>query len=213
MSKEFKFTNLPKEFIDKVKALKDEFSLINSAPAQAATVVTPPAAAFGEGELEDGSKVKWEGETLAAGIPLMIVDPANPEGFLPAADGEYKMKDGTVLKVTEGKITEVIPAAPVTPPAPEAQTAIPAVVAQMAKVESELKEVKENFSKVSKEKESLEAAFSKKIEDQNKVIAGVLELFNEMVKQPISEPVVTPTVTPSKSKSQRMIERMQNPNN
>lgn len=203
-----KFNNIPNELKDKFKSLLQEFNLMPAAVTPAPVVTPNPApAVFGEGQLEDGSKVKWEGDMLAVGVPVLVVDPANPEGYLPIPDGEYKMVDGTSFKTEAGKVTELTPVevvAPVVPPAPEMQVA-------MTKVEAELKEVKENFSKVNQEKSEL----AKQIETANantetlrKQVAEIFSLVGQMIDLPSETPIQTPASNPSNlTKKEKLLQK------
>lgn len=69
----------------------------HAAPAAAeATAAEAPAAV--EHELEDGTKVSVEGDMVS----VVAADGTKT----PAPDGDHKAKDGTVIKVKDGKLVK-----------------------------------------------------------------------------------------------------------
>jgi hypothetical protein len=60
---------------------------------------------FAEVKTADGNTLFIDGESAAAGVPVMITDAEGAKS--PAPDGEYKLEDGTVIAVKEGMITAV----------------------------------------------------------------------------------------------------------
>ncbi|MFS4469114.1 XkdF-like putative serine protease domain-containing protein [Maribacter sp. 2210JD10-5] len=58
-------------------------------------------------ELEDGTQIEYEGETLEEGTAIMIVSEDGEKS--PAPDGEHTLKDGTKVSTEEGKVTEIKP--------------------------------------------------------------------------------------------------------
>lgn len=199
----FDFSKITNEQIEKLKALCVEFNLI-PAPAVAPVVATAtpaPVQKFGEGTLKDGTVIKWEGDApLAVGTPILVIDPANPEAFLPAPEGEHELADGTKLVIKEGKVDSLTPAVVTETPA------TPDMSAQVAQMSAELAEVKEKFESVSKEKETLTSELAtskseiesvkKSLEDTNSKLKETLEMFSKVMEAPVEPPVETPQNKP-----------------
>ena len=59
---------------------------------------------FVEAVLQDGTKIKVEGEELLEGLPVFVV---TEEGDVPAPDGQHTLEDGTVVETLEGLIVSV----------------------------------------------------------------------------------------------------------
>lgn len=57
--------------------------------------------------LQDGTKVRVDGETLEVGAAVFVVAEDGTEQ--PAPDGEHVLEDGTTIVVIEGKISEIRP--------------------------------------------------------------------------------------------------------
>jgi regulator of replication initiation timing len=198
----FDFSKLSKEQGEKIKALLVEFNVI---PAPVTPVVTPTTTPevkkFGEAKLKDGTVIKWEGDSaLAVGASLLVIDPANPEGFLPIPNSPeegYMLEDGTIFKVEDGKVTELTPAvAPVVEPV---EQSAPAVVAQVAQMQSQLDEVNSKFSSVTKEKETLNTELETLKAEFAKVkttLSETVEMFKTAMETPATEPAETPTYKP-----------------
>lgn len=195
--KEFKFSGITEDFKNAFKALLKEF---NVTPAPVTPAVTPAATAaplvkFGEAETKDGTKIRWEGDMpLMVGSAITVIDPANPEGFLPAPVGELELKDGTKLTIEKGLVSVLVP---VTPPAVTPPPAMPDMAAQMAEVKAEFAI---QFAAVTKEKTDLETKLNAEIEFNKKQIEGltktvkdVFELFAKAMDLPTAEPIEVPT--------------------
>lgn len=198
------FSKATKEQLEKLKALCVEFNLIPATQVPANQTPAPPVKKFGEAKTKDGTVIKWEGETpLAVGATLLVIDPANPEGFLPMPNTPEEgtmLEDGATIKVVDGKVTELIPAAaPVTPD--------PA----MAQIQKQFNEVSEKFNSVSKEKETLEnelkslketveaskvefEAVKKAHDETTAKLKETLELFAKAMETPASNPVEEPFI-------------------
>lgn len=196
-----KFIGITDELKDKFKALLKEFNVVPVTPTPVTPAQPAPVAKFGEAKLKDGTVIKWEGEQpLSAGLALLIIDPNNPEGFLPAPDGEHELEDGTVVVVEGGLVKEVkAVAAPEVPMSAE-------VVAQFA-------EITEKFNAVSKEKSELEATLKSEIEANKKAVETltntVKEMFNllgEAMDVPTANPVEVPQ-TSKGTKKERLLEK------
>lgn len=194
---EIKFKGEIGKFKEGISNLIKEFNVVfapvTATPTTAVTTPATPVAKFGEATAKDGTVIKWEGETaLAVGTPLMVIDPANPNGFLPMPDGEVELADGTKLTVKEGKVEVLVPVevAPATPAAPD-------MTAQVAQMSAEIKAVKENFSK---EKTELETKHNAEIENMKKqmdavakIVSEGFKMFSEALDVPTADPVQTPT--------------------
>jgi hypothetical protein len=202
MSKEFKFSNISDEFKASFKALLSQFNVAPVVTPTPSPVAPVTVAKFGEAELEDGTIIKWEGEApLAVGTPLMVIDPSNPEGFLPAPDGEHKGKDGSVIVVASGIVTEYTPAEVV---APIEAPVEPGMTAQIATLREELEALKSKFSvevkpteteiKLASEIETLKSELA----NSNKTVKEMFELFGAAMDTPSANPVETPSKPLSK---------------
>jgi len=190
-----KFNGITDELRASFKDLLNKFNVTPVvAPVVAQNPVTQtPTEKFGEAKLKDGTVIKWEGEQpLTAGLALLVIDTANPEGFIPVPDGEHELEDGTIVITESGLVKEVKAVAPVVEEAP----VTPEMIAQMSK---ELSEVKEQFSSVSKEKTDLEAKFNSEIkalkdsiEASNKIVKDMFEIFGKAIEAPSANPVEAP---------------------
>lgn len=197
-----KFIGVTEELKGRFKALLQEFNVMPVAPiANVAPVVTPTPEAkkFGEATLKDGTVVKWEGEQLVSGVPLLVIDPNSPEGFLPAPDGNHEMQDGTVIVVEGGLVKEVKAVAPVAPEV--APVVTPDMTAQ--------------FSKIEKDKEALEVKFNAEIEslkksneELTKFIKGFTAMFSEAMDTPMADPIETPANAKPMSKADKMLSKI-----
>lgn len=200
----FDFSKITNEQVEKLKALCVEFNLMPAPVAQNPAPVANPAPVqkFGEGTLKDGTVIKWEGDApLAVGTSLLVIDPANPEAFLPAPEGEHELADGTKFTIKDGKVESITPvvAEVVAPVQPD-------MSAQVAKMSEQLKEVSEKFEAVSKEKETLNVELSaskteiesvkKSLEETNAKLKETLEMFSKVLEAPASEPIETPANKP-----------------
>jgi hypothetical protein len=198
----FDFSKITNEQVEKLKALCVEFNLMPAPVVQAPIAQTPATEKkFGEGTLKDGTVIKWEGDApLAVGTSLLVIDPANPEAFLPAPEGEHELADGTKFTIKDGKIEAITPVEVVAPPA------TPDMSAQVAQMSEQLKEVSEKFEAVSKEKETLNVELSaskteiesvkKSLEETNAKLKETLEMFSKVLEAPASEPIETPANKP-----------------
>ena len=192
---EIKFKGEIGKFKEGISNLIKEFNVVFApvpTPVAPATPATP-VAKFGEATTKDNTVIKWEGDApLAVGTHVMVIDPTNPNGFLPMPDGEVELMDGTKLTVKEGKVEVLTPIAqaPATP-------AMPDMTAQVAQMKAEIETVKENFSK---EKSELETKHNAEIENMKKQMDAVtkivkegFEMFASALDVPTAEPVTTPT--------------------
>ena len=119
--------------------------------------------------------LRYMGDTPQAGMPVTIV---TPEGELPAPSGDYIAEDGSTIKVTDGVIMEIAPAAPVTDPNAQAAATPPATVenqsnpanaTQPAKMEP--KAIIESIVKEQRFKEVVIEAMKETIDAKDKELA------------------------------------------
>jgi NTP pyrophosphatase (non-canonical NTP hydrolase) len=180
-----KFIGITDELKGKFKALLAEFNVIPQpvTPTPTPTMTTPePVKKFGEVKTKDGAIIKWDGDApYAVGTVLMVIDPANPEGFLPAPDGEVVLEDGTTLVIEGGAIKEIKPAAPAAPEVPAA----PDMSKQFA-------EVTEAFAAFKKEKEDSEKALKDEIAKLTNSVKQMFSLLGEAMETPTANPEEQP---------------------
>jgi hypothetical protein len=199
-------TEINKLFTPEQKAsfqsLLKKFNLGAAPIANPLTPVAPavaPAApvSLQESPLEDGTVLKYDTPTLAAGSVVTVV---GPEGELPAPTGELKLKDGTVITVVnqEGKsvVETVTPGAmPMEPAAPVMQVQAP-IAPQLAAMQSEFEQ---KFTAVNKEKEELKKelaqskeVFTSQVNDLKKDVGAFMEMFAPFLDIPSAEPIEVP---------------------
>lgn len=204
-NKDFKFKNLPQAFIDGFLALKKEFNIQSSIPATPTPAPVTPAPTFTEATLEDGTKIKYEGE-LKVGTPISVV---TEQGEIAAPNGTFKLTDGTEITVVDGKVSEVkMPeTAPATPAAPAVNPAMEAQIAQMAE---QIASLTDKFNALSEINAKFESQ-TKQIEDAKKQTIQVFELVGKLMDLPSAEPIETPASTPKTlSKKERLLEKFKN---
>lgn len=195
---EIKFKGEIGKFKEGISNLIKEFNVV-FAPINPVAPTTPvtPVAKFGEATTKDNTVIKWEGEMpLAVGTPLMVIDPANPNGFLPMPDGEVELADGTKLTVKEGKVEVLVPVevAPVVP--------TPDMTAQVAQMSAEIEAVKANFSKEKSELESKHNAeievLKKQMDSVAKIVSEGFSMFASALDVPTADPIETPATSNKK---------------
>jgi hypothetical protein len=193
----FTFKGVTKEFIAEVKSAMERFN-VTPAPVNPAPIQNPAPVTMGEATLKDGTVIKWDGDLpYSVGTPLMVIDPQNPTGFLPAPDGEMELQDGTILVVEGGSVKEIKAVAP--------PTVAPDMTAQLA-------EVTKQFST---EKAELEAKLNAEIEANKKAIEGlsksvseVFALFVKAMELPTDEPIEKPKKVTASDRKERMLEKL-----
>jgi hypothetical protein len=118
---------------------------------------------FLEAVLEDGTKIKIEGDVLQAGAKVVVVQ---DDSEIPAPDGEHILNDGTKLKTKDGLIEVVMevagesPEAPETPEAPELEVEVP-LAPSLAMEKEVLEMVKDFVSKIGQKMSEMESQMSK----------------------------------------------------
>lgn len=149
---------------------------------------TPAPVKMGETTLQDGTVVKYTGDTLAVGSDITLV---TPQGEIPAPDGELVLADGTNVTVVSGKATEV--------EAASAETTEPEM--------SEDKKVSERITKIVEKFEASEKALEAKFKAQEiqienlklklaKVAGSVIkntEMLIEFGATPTADAIETPS--------------------
>ena len=202
--KKFTFIGVTDELKASFKDLLTKFNVTPTpvAPAPVVAATPAPVAKFGEGKLKDGTVVKWDGEAaLAVGTPVMVIDPANPEGFLPAPDGSLEFEDGSVAVIVAGIVTEYTPAEIVAPVVPPVE---PGMTAQISQLREDLEALKLKFStpdnsvevKLQAEIETLKTA----LDNSNKTVKEMFELFGKAMDTPTADPIEAPKVLSKKDK-------------
>ena len=122
-----------------VAEIKDPEAEVDSNPV--ALPVLPVPAGM-ETITTDKGELTYNGE-LAIGTEVFVVD-ENGES-IPAEDGDYKV-DGKVIKVVDGKVSEIVEDAPVAEPASEPLSES----AEIAELKAQIKELKAKIEEMSK---------------------------------------------------------------
>lgn len=133
---------------------------------------------FEKVSLKDGSELNYEGN-LEVGTPVMVMDAEGKPS--PAPDGSYETNDGTVIKVAEGKVSEIVAAAP---PAPAVD--MESVNASFAKLEARLSAQEKTIKDIKKENISLK----KELETSNEDLSTISLAFEKVIKMPVVASVV-----------------------
>lgn len=117
---------------------------------------------FLEAVLEDGTKIKIEGDVLQAGAKVVVVQ---DDSEIPAPDGEHILNDGTKLTTKDGLIEMVMevagesPEAPEAPEAPELEVEVP-LAPSLAMEKEVLEMVKDFVSKIGQKMSEMESQMS-----------------------------------------------------
>ena len=122
-----------------VAEIKDPEAEVDSNPV---AVPVRPVPAGMETITTDKGELTYNGE-LAVGTEVFVVD-ENGES-IPAEDGDYKV-DGKVIKVVDGKVSEIAEDAPIAEPASEPV----AESAEIAELKAQIKELKAKIEEMSK---------------------------------------------------------------
>ena len=122
-----------------VAEIKDPEAEVDSNPV---AVPVRPVPAGMETITTDKGELTYNGE-LAVGTEVFVVD-ENGES-IPAEDGDYKV-DGKVIKVADGKVSEIVEDAPVAEPVSEPV----AESAEIAELKAQIKELKAKIEEMSK---------------------------------------------------------------
>lgn len=124
-----------------VAEIKDPEAEVDSNPV-ALPVLPAPAGEQMETITTDKGEISYNGE-LAVGTEVFVVG-ENGES-IPAEDGDYKV-DGKVIKVVDGKVSEIVEDASVAEPASEPV----AESAEIAELKAQIKELKAKIEEMSK---------------------------------------------------------------
>lgn len=169
---------------------------------------TPAQVKMGESALQDGTVIKYTGDTLAEGSEIIIVA-ADGSGEIPAPEGDHILQDGSTITVSiqDGKsiVSAVKPAAE-----PEEMKS------------EEAKQVSERVTKIVEKFSALEKAFETKFKAQEiqienlklklgKVSAGVLANHNMLVEFgaiPMADAIEQPTKEVKISKGDILIQKL-----
>jgi hypothetical protein len=182
--------------VKQIKDLKQKFSSAPLAPP--ANPAQPPVdpVQLQEATLTDGTVIKYNTPTLAAGSEVTVV---SPEGEMPAPEGELTLQDGTVIKVVnqDGKsiVESVVPGAGAPPAAPVQQDAAPDLNAKILEIAKLLNGFDAKFSAQEKENKELKdsiTAANKETETLKANVAAFLKVFDEVLGTPTAAPIETP---------------------
>lgn len=185
-----------------VKQIKDLIQKFNAAPAAPAAPAQPgqppvEPVALQEATLTDGTVIKYNTPTLAAGSEVTIV---SPEGEIPAPEGELTLQDGTVIKVVNQDGKSVVES--VTPgtgapagPAPVLQEAADNLNKKILDIANLLKGFEEQLKNEKEEKEVLKKAFEahqKETAELKTNVGEFLKVFDAVLGTPTAAPIETP---------------------
>lgn len=156
----------------------------------------------------DKAVLVWDGDAeLVEGTEVFVID-ENGDA-VPAADGDYTTEDGKVIKVVEGKVSEIVD--------PEAEVADEPVEEQTEEIQQEENPEADPVEEPEQEEEqteedrisALETRVAEFLEGLNKIVnsiagiedrLGVVEEKLAKVEEPAAEPVdEQPEVKQSKS--------------
>lgn len=167
------------------------------AEVKAEDVPAPAAAPMQETALQDGTILKYSGETLAVGSEVIIV---TPEGEVNAPAGEHILADGsTIVVAIEGEksvVKEVKPAEEMkkeTPATPNTEAAFEAIKSEFAAFKAE---VLKEFESLKKENEALKIKASKTAANLKETVLVVEAMAN------------IPTAEPAKAEPMKPADKM-----
>ena len=121
----------------------------------------------------------WDGEEDLKEGDIVYVADENGENKVQAEDGEYKLEDGTIYKVENGRVAEVI-----VPEEPEAEPEVAPEVETEPEVEAEEEEEKpEPEPEVEPEAEPEPEKVEEEVRDLAKEIDELKELVAELAKK------------------------------
>lgn len=160
---------------------------------------------MGEANLQDGTVIKYTGDTLAEGSEIILV---TPEGEIPAPEGDLILADGSIctISIQDGKsiVTAVKPA--------EAPAEMNAETAKQ--VSERVTKIVEKFEAQFKTQEDLIKSQSIQIENLKlklgKVAGSVIkntEMLIEFGALPTTEPIEKPLTSEKKTKNDILLEK------
>lgn len=128
---------------------------------------------MGEVATDKGTLV-FDGEDLAAGMEVFILnEEGEPE---PAADGDYTVEDGKVIKVVEGKVAEIVD-----PEAEVAEEPVEEVAQEVAQENVEQEEAVEVIPVEEPEPETEEATVEDRIAALEERLAAFTDGLNQII--------------------------------
>ena len=133
--------------------------------------------AFGEGQLADGTAIRWQGETLESGALLEVM--AEDGTWVPAPDGTHETEDGQLVTTEGGIVTEIMLKEGDEMPAGEDMAA-------------EFAAIKSEYAAKFKAQESAIARLTAAIENLTKAQTQTLEVIEQFSAIPSAEPVKKP---------------------
>lgn len=160
-----------KEKLTQIRAL-----LGFSEEAQAAPAENPVA--FGEGQLADGTAIRWQGETLESGALLEVM--AEDGTWVPAPDGTHETADGQLVTTEGGIVTEIML---------KEGDEMPDNGEDMA---AEFAAIKSEYAAKFEAQESAIARLTAAIENLTKAQTQTLEVIEQFSAIPSGEPVKKP---------------------
>ena len=161
---------------DKVNLMKEKFDAFFQKFNAAAEPVTPPAPATPE----PTTYTTKDGKVLT--ITALEVGADVLDGEVAAADGEYKLEDGTIVQVSAGKIVEL--SSPAEDALPEEMKKMQDVVAKMqAHIESQNSKIEALQSAIELQKQN----FSASVTNNKELMELVVELSEQSKVQPVGQ--------------------------
>jgi hypothetical protein len=173
------------DLVAKVKALALKFSseTVVEAPKEAPTAEVK----LEDVMLKDGNVLQVEKMEVGA-----MANMVNPDGVMPAADGEYVAEDGTVITVMGGLIAEIATAAEEAPEVEEAPI-VAGINSQLEAVTKRLSEIEAKFS-----------AQTIELNETKKGLGVALSSVEKLTKQPVA--ISLEKQKPSSKKIEEMTE-------
>lgn len=166
---------------------------------------------MGESALQDGTVIKYTGETLAEGSEIIVVA-ADGSGEIPAPEGDLILADGSTITVSIQDGKSIVSAVKPASAAPEEMKS------------EEAKQVSERVTKIVEKFSALEKAFEAKFKAQEiqienlklklgKVSAGVIanhDMLVEFGAIPMAEAIEKPADTSTMTKKEKLIQSLTN---
>jgi hypothetical protein len=173
------------DLVAKVKALALKFSseTVVEAPKEAPTAEVK----LEDVMLKDGNVLQVEKMEVGA-----MANMVNPDGVMPAADGEYVAEDGTVITVMGGLIAEIASAVEEAPEVEEAPI-VAGINSQLEAVTKRLADIEAKFS-----------AQTIELNETKKGLGVALSSVEKLTKQPVA--ISLEKQKPSSKKIEEMTE-------
>jgi hypothetical protein len=173
------------DLVAKVKALALKFSseTVVEAPVEAPTAEVK----LEDVMLKDGNVLQVEKMEVGA-----MANMVNPDGVMPAADGEYVAEDGTVITVMGGLIAEIASAVEEAPEVEEAPI-VAGINSQLEAVTKRLADIEAKFS-----------AQTIELNETKKGLGVALSSVEKLTKQPVA--ISLEKQKPSSKKIEEMTE-------